>query len=208
MPSHHPTPTTYEYEERAFLTDESFLRIKQILDEKSARKTIDNKQSFFFVLPDVNVSIASSAKETKVKYKGGQLGKGNGFEEIEYTIDHHSLESATTLFTRLLKIKPQASFQFRINYVIDDLEVALKYTQMWGFHIEVECVYTASSTIEQQQRQQECYTKLKGFADNLGFRYITDEEMAIFTEECKQEKNRGEYTPEVFTERYGELFGL
>ena len=179
---------TYEYEERAFLSEEQFLKIKEKLDEFCVQKEIDNKHSFFFVLPDINVSVASSSKETKVKYKGGQLGKGNGFEEIEYNIERDSLLEAIKLFTKLLGLPPQESFQFRINYSLDDdIEIALKYTEMWGFHLEAERVYVASSESEKTLKQAESKDKLDHLASALGFRYITDQEMAVFTEQCKQE---------------------
>ena len=200
---------TYEYEERAFLSEEQFLKIKEKLDEFCVQKEIDNKHSFFFVLPDINVSVASSSKETKVKYKGGQLGKGNGFEEIEYNIERDSLPEAIKLFTKLLGLPPQESFQFRINYSLnDDIEIALKYTEMWGFHLEAERVYVASSESEKTLKQAESKDKLDHLASALGFRYITDQEMAVFTEQCKQEKKRGEYSNDEFRERYGGLFGI
>jgi|GEM_PF-784045 len=198
---------TYEYEERAFLSEEQFLKIKEKLDEICVQKEIDNKHSFFFVLPDVNISIASSHKETKVKYKGGQLGKGNGFEEIEYNIERDSLPEAIKLFTKLLGLPPQESFQFRINYSLDDdIEIALKYTEMWGFHLEAERVYVASSEAEKALKQAESKDKLDHLASTLGFSYITDQEMVVFTEQCKQEKKRGEYLNDEFRERYGELY--
>ena len=142
-----------------------------------------------------------------MKYKGGQLGKGNGFEEIEYNIERDSLPEAIKLFTKLLGLPPQESFQFRINYSLDDdIEIALNYTEMWGFHLEAERVYVASSEAEKALKQAESKDKLDHLASTLGFSYITDQEMVVFTEQCKQEKKRGEYLNDEFRERYGELY--
>lgn len=200
---------SYEYEERAFLSEGQFLTIKEKLDEICIQKEIDNKHSFFFVLPNINMSIADSRKETKIKYKGGQLGKGNGFEEIEYNIRRDSLPEAIKLFTRLFDLSPQESFQFRINYRLgDDVEIALKYTEMWGFHLEVERVYVASSDAEKSFRHAESKSKLEQLALTLGFSYITDAEMTIFTEQCRREKKRGEYSNDEFRKQHGVLFGL
>lgn len=49
------TQITYEYEERAFLDEADFLRIKNKLDAESLKATIDNKISYFYVLPDKNI---------------------------------------------------------------------------------------------------------------------------------------------------------
>lgn len=203
------TTTTYEYEERAFLDDKSFARIKQYLDNHSTQSTLDNKQSFFFVLPDVNVSIAASEKETKVKYKGGQLGRGNGFEEIEFIIQHDSLQDAIKLFSSFLSIKPQESYQFRINYTLDNsIEVALKYSEMWGFHMEVERIYVAKNEPRKAFEESQSKSILKSFADSLDFKYINDEQMKKFKKQCERGENRGTYSTISFKQKYGNLFGL
>ena len=201
--------STYEYEERTFLDEDSFLRIKDLLDKTADKKEIDNKQSFFYVLPDVNLSIAHSKKETKVKYKGGQLGKGNGFEEIEYRISEDSLEDAVALFTRLLGVLPQNSFQYRINYMLNDsIEIALKYTEMWGFHLEAEKTYTAKTTEKKLLKSVAAKESLAKLAEHLNIRYITDEEMSDFTIQCKKNIRRGDYSSTAFKNKYGSLFGL
>lgn len=76
------TATQYEYEERAFLSEEQFLSIKSNLDQLSSQPEIDNKTSYFFVLPDKNLSLASSLKSTVIKYKAGQLGLGKDLKRL------------------------------------------------------------------------------------------------------------------------------
>ena len=200
---------TYEYEERAFLTEESFSKIKASLDALAISSELDNKNSYFFVLPDVNVSIAASAKKTVVKYKGGQIGLGNGFEEYEFTIQPESLSEALKLFTALLGLEPQLSEQFRINYTLpDSIEVALKYTQTWGFHLEAEKVYTVRNEDEHAAEKQRAKDAIAKFADELDISYITDEEMKQFKIDSENGIVRGEYTPEDFSKKYTETFKL
>ncbi len=198
----------YEYEERALLEEEKFFAIKNKLDNSSAKRSIGNKQSFFFVLPDVNVSIADNPRETVIKYKGGQLGKGNGFREIELPIERNSLKEALDLFENLLEVEPQESFQFRIDYQLEDsVNIALKYTDMWGFHIEVEYVYQASA-IDKQKMSLIGKKKLDKVAEYLGITYISGDKMAKFKEQCAKNIKRGQYSPEVFKFKYGKLFGF
>lgn len=199
---------TYEYEERAFLSEDSFGKTKQYLDDNALSKQLDNKQSFFFVLPDVNISIAASSTDVKVKYKGGQLGNGNGFEEKEFYIVPESLRDAIAMFSSLLEVSPQESYQFRINYKFDNqIEVALKYTQMWGFHLEVERVYATDATNLEQEKALSAEL-LDDFANNLGISYITNKEMSEFKKQCERGQNRGNYSTKEFQGKYGKLFSL
>lgn len=192
---------TYEYEERAFLREEQFLRVKEKLDILSVKSEIDNKTSYFFVLPDINVSIASSQTKTVIKYKGGQLGLGNGFEEIEIPIDNSSLDDSITLFTALLKTKPQVSEQFRINYVLpDDVEVALKYTQTWGFHLEAEKTYEHVEDLK--DAKQQARDALSILAQELRVSYIDDKLMAVSKEAWARGEQFGTHTPDEFRQKY------
>jgi len=197
--------TQYEYEERAFLTEDQFLSVKKQLEQLATSRQIDNKTSYFFVLPDVNVSIASSAKKTVIKYKGGQLGLGNGFEEIEIPIASTSLNDAVKMLTTLLKVEPMLSEQFRINYQLPgDIEVALKYTQTWGFHMEVEKTYEHSSDLDTEKQQAK--KALDDLAQKLDISYIDDQTMDTSKKAWAAGKQFGEYTPEAFTQKYGTLF--
>lgn len=198
----------YEYEERAFLTEEKFFSIRNGLEEMATSRNLDNKQSYFYVLENVNVSIAVSKNGVKAKYKGGQLGNGNGFVEREFCIDPLSKTDAILFFKDLLKTEPQTSYQFRINYKLDDdIEVALKYTQTWGFHLEAERVYDADGTGVEHEAQKS-KNRLAKLSEALKISYISDQEMYVFKKECAEGKARGKYTDVEFREKYGRLFGL
>ena len=197
--------TQYEYEERAFLTEDQFPFVKEKLDTIATNKEVDNKMSYFFVLPDVNLSIASSTHKSVIKYKGGQLGLGNGFEELEIPIPHDSLKDSIRLFSTLLKIEPQFSEQFRINYDLKNgIEVALKYTQTWGFHLEIEKTYEHTTNLDDEK--QKAKQELDEIAAQLKISFIDDDTMHISKEAWAAGEQFGKYPPEAFQEKYGELF--
>jgi len=202
------TLRTYEYEERAFLDENDFLKVKAQLDGISLKISSDNKVSYFFVLPDKNVSIAVSPYKTVVKYKGGQLGNGgNGFEEHEFAIKPDELPESIDLFTSLLNLEPLKSEQFRINYILPgSIEVALKYTQTWGFHIEVEKLYKADDSEKNEVEKIQAKDEIDNVGNMLGIKYITDEEMKQFVDDIKAEKSKGSYSPDEFRQKYGQLF--
>lgn len=196
---------TYEYEERAFLAEAEFLPIKEKLDSLAAHREVDNKTSYFFVLPDINVSIASSPDKTVIKYKSGQLGLGNGFEEIEVPIEQSSLADCIKLFSILLKVEPRVSEQFRINYVLTSgIEIALKYTQTWGFHLEAEKTYEHAENLgDIEHRAKE---ELNTLSQDLGISYIDDETMDTSKKAWAAGEQFGPYSPDIFREKYGQLF--
>ena len=201
------TGHSYEYEERAFFEEKDLAHIKDTLAKLAKSQKSDNKTSYFFVLPDINVSVASSPAKTIVKYKGGQLGKSNGFVEHEFAIDPQGLPEALKLFSALLKLEPQISEQFRINYDMGDgVEVALKYTHMWGFHLEFEKVYQATDEAGKGRREGQAHAELTKLAEQLGVQFIDDATMAAFKEQCKQDINRGQYDPSAFRAKYGADF--
>lgn len=197
----------YEYEERAFLKEDQFLSIKDKLDANAISKQVDNKTSYFFVMPDINLSIAASTDRSVIKYKGGQLGLGNGFEELEIPITQEALQDSIRLFSALLKIEPQFSEQFRINYDLgNNVEVALKYTQTWGFHLEIEKTYEHTAEIynEKHKAKQELDT----IAADLGISFIDDEVMDQSKKAWAAGEQFGKYSPETFQDKYGHIFSI
>lgn len=198
---------TYEYEERAFLTEDQFVLVKETLDAMALSKKADNKTSYFFVLSDKNLSIASSPSKSVIKYKGGQLGLGNGFEELEIPIPHESVADSIRLFTTLLNIKPQFSEQFRINYDLgNDIEVALKYTQTWGFHLEIEKTYIHSASLEDEK--QKAKQELDQVAAQLQISFIDDDVINKSKQAWAVGEQFGQYSPEAFQEKYGQIFSV
>jgi hypothetical protein len=197
----------YEYEECAFLEEDQFLFIKASLDAIAVSKEIDNKSSYFFVLSDINLSIASSVGRTVIKYKGGQLGLGNGFEELEVPIPQTSLQDSIQLFSTLLGIKPQFSEQFRINYDLgNNIEMALKYTQTWGFHLEIEKLYQHTANLDEEK--QKAKHELDEIAKKLDISFINDKDMYTSKIAWAEGVKFGKYSAETFNKKYGKLFSI
>jgi adenylate cyclase class IV len=193
---------TYEYEERAFLTEEDFFRVKELLEKQSLTRALDNKLSYFFVLPKQNLSIAQSEKKCVIKYKHGTPGIGNGFSEFEIPVDTKDCEQTIGMFKLLLGIEPHLSEQFRINYVLkNNIEVALKYTETWGFHLEIEKTYSEDTDLPLAKQEVE------KIANELKIHLITDPEMKAFRANFDASgKPKGEYSSEQFRQKFGNLF--
>lgn len=193
---------TYEYEERAFLTEEDFLRVKDTLTKQSLSSSFDNKVSYFFVLPGQNLSIAKGEKKCVIKYKHGAVGVGNGFSEHEIPIDDYCCLQAVDMFKLLLGVEPQISEQFRINYTLaNDIEIALKYTLTWGFHLEIEKIYS------HEKDRSSAKKEVEDVANQLKIHLITDAEMKTFRDHFDSGGSpKGAYDSEQFRKKFGDLF--
>lgn len=198
---------TYEYEERAFIDESEFLPIKAKLEKIARKVTLDNKISYFYIFPDKNISIAASAEKTVVKYKAGKIGIGNGFEEHEFAIQPDHLSAALKFFSSVFQRESFPSEQFRINYELpDSIEVALKYTNAWGFHLEVEKVYFAEEDEDISAKKDQARDDVDAVSKKLGIEHISDAEMKVFLADCVAGKLRGYYSPDEFRKKYGKLF--
>ena len=194
----------YEYEERAFLTEEEFFRVKKVLESIAVSIELDNKVSYFFVLPEQNLSVAKSEKKCVIKYKHGSVGIGNGFTEYEIPVDEQYFQQTVDMLKMFCGITPQISEQFRINYILpNEIEVALKYTQTWGFHLEIEKIYTDEKDKALAKKEVE------ETANELKIHLITDTEMKEFRDNFDRSGTpKGEYDSVLFREKFEKLFIL
>lgn len=194
--------TSYEYEERSFLTEEDFFRIKKELEKITGSREVDNKVSYFFVLPGKNLSLAKSSKKSVIKYKGGEVGVNNGFEEYEISIPEENFMELVDLFKNLLGTTPQVSEQFRINYKLSGgVEVALKYTETWSFHLEVEKV------VFKEEDLNAAKDEINKLARILKINFLTEKEIMDFRQRIDSGgKPRGIYSPSDFKEKFGREF--
>lgn len=199
-------PITREHERFAFLEEESYDRVSAYLNEHAEDLGPDNKTSYFFVLPDINISVAVTEQKAVLKYKGGQIGKGIGFEELEIGLaSREEAEKTVRLLQVLTQLDPQVSRQIRHNYQLDEIELALKYTETWGFHLELEKIYEATDE-ELKAAATEADSQIVSVAGRLGIQLATNADLLEFTQAWERNKQpRGTYTAEEVFKLYGTL---
>ena len=192
-----------EHERIAFLDQESYNHSTKHLVKSGAKLEDDDKTSHFFVLEDVNLSIARTQHDARIKLKAGQIGKGTGFDEIEVPLANpESADEAVDIFRVLTSLEPQKSEQFRYNVDYNGVTISLKYTETWGFHMELEVLHEG-----EDGSSEDADAKIQAVADELGVQVATDEELIKFREQWEATKQpRGEYTPEQFRKIRDALF--
>jgi len=173
-----------EIELRALLDKKAHKRVKKFLDQKAIDLGEDDKDVYFFLLPDKIVKVVDniSQKTAKIVIKLNRLGRGRSdFEEIEIPINPADFEKAVRLFSALPFEQIQNSYQKRHNYKYQGVDLALKHSESWGYHIELEIIV---NNLSQKDQAEE---KIRKVAQKLGVKVLTEKELAEFARKIDQE---------------------
>ena len=147
----------------------------------------DDKDVYFFLFPDKLLKTVhnTSKKTAKIVLKLNKIGKGNDFEETEVSIAQQDFDKATKLFIKIHAGEYMHSFQKRHNYLYGGVELALKWSEAWGHHLELEVV------VSDVARKEEMEKKIAIVAKELGVYIMTDQELLEFTQAAEVEyKNK------------------
>lgn len=174
-----------EIEYRALLTKKKYEKLQQFLNTNAKKLGQDDKDVYFFILPDKLLKIANniSKKTAEIVIKLNKIGRGTDFEEIEIPISQKNINDAVKIFD-LLNITDNImhSFQKRCNYLYKDVEVALKYSDIWKYHIELEIVINKKS----KRQSVIAENKIKNIANELNIKLMSDKEPAEFTKKAEE----------------------
>ena len=171
-----------EIEFRAIFGKKDFDRIKEYLDRNAENIGEDDKDVFFFIMPDKLLKVVDniSKNNAKLVLKINKIGKGSDFKEIEIPIEREYVNDFVKILTKLgFTDNIMHSFQKRQNYIYKDVEVALKYSEVWGHHLELEVMITYKKKKEQAEE------KIKKAANDLNIKLMTDKELAKFTRKAE-----------------------
>lgn len=185
---------TIEIEYRALLTEKQFLELRSFLNNKAELLENDNKDTLFYIWNDKVIKVVQNAESlaTKMVLKPGRIGEQSHFEETELKLDPSMFDMAKKFCEQLVPEKVMRSFQFRTNYMYKNVEIALKYTETWGFHIELEIM--VESVDQKDQVEQE----IKSVANELKLHLLDDAELSKLTAELESGVVYGKYSDEAF----------
>ena len=172
-----------EIEFRSIFDENRYLELKEFLDKNAQNLGEDDKDVFFFIMPDKLVKVVNniSKNNAKLVLKLNKIGKGSDFEEIEIPILQANFNEMVKLFINIgVTNNIMQSFQKRHNYFYKEVELALKYSDIWGYHLELEIVVNDINEKEEAER------KIKKIANELGVRLMTDRELIEFTKNAEE----------------------
>jgi len=140
-----------EIEFRALLTKDKYDNLKDFLNTNSKNLGEDNKDVYFFILPDKLVKIVNN-----ISKKSEILTLLNFTDNIMHF------------------------YQKRHNYLYKGVEIALKYSDIWGYHAELEIV------IDDKSKKSKAESKIKKIANELNIKLMSNKKLIKFTKRAEQ----------------------
>ncbi|MFI7357537.1 CYTH domain-containing protein [Streptomyces avidinii] len=155
----------------------------------------DDKHIYFYVLPDqlLKVTDNTATGTAKITLKGSKIGQGSAFAETEFAIAPADVSAAVKVFNSLgFEPAMHEAFNFRHNYRFDGVEIAVKWSEAWGYHAEFELLLDDGAS---DAARDEAAAKIMDVAAELGITLMTEQELADFTaafEAAEQERKERE----------------
>jgi len=173
-----------EVEFRSRFDEVKYKELERFFKEKAKNLGEDNKNVFFFILPDKLLKVVDnvSQKTAKIVLKLNKIGQGSDFEEIEIPISSSEVTKAVKIFSSLnLDADLMESFQKRHNYLYKGVEAALKYSEHWGYHLELEVL------IDNFSQKETAEARIRQIAQELDVHLMTDQELKEFTQRAEDD---------------------
>lgn len=182
-------PRNIEIELRSMFDKTTYNRLKEFFTKNAKDLGQDDKDVFFFLIPDKLLKVVNnlSKKTAKIVLKLNRIGHGSDFDETEIPIDPADCHKAVDMFTQLGFNHIQNTFQKRHNYLYKGVELALKYSNTWGYHLELEIV------ISDINQKDEAERKIRKIAEELDIHILSDKELAVFTKKVNSDYIKGKY---------------
>lgn len=168
-----------EIEFRAKITKEKYDSVNQFLIQNAEDLGEDNKDTLFYVLPDKLFKVVNETSKNKAKIvlKDNRIGNGNNFREWEVRIDPSEYEKTIDMFNHMnFPGKSMRAWQERHNYLYKGVEIAVKYSEYWEHHVEMEIV------VDDINKKEKAEEQIHKVADELEIKLMTDEEIKAFIE--------------------------
>ena len=178
-----------EVELRSVFDEATHKRLKEYLAKTAKNLGEDDKDVFFFLFPDKLLKVVNniSKKTAKIVLKLNRIGKGSTFDENEIPIAPDDCQKAVDMFLHLGFKNMQHTFQKRHNYLYKGVELALKYSETWGYHLELEIV------IHDEAQKQEAVNKIAEVGNELGVHLLSDDELTELTKKIDSGFKGGSY---------------
>jgi adenylate cyclase class IV len=171
-----------EVEFRARFSKNKYSDLARFLGKNAKNLGADDKRIWFFVMPDklLKVTHNITLQSGKITLKLTKIGKGSHFEEIEFPIAKAAILPAVNLFVKLGYSYLFEPTILRHNYLYKGVELALKYSKTWGYHLELEIL------IGSLKEKAKAEKKIISVAKMLGVETMSEKELWGFTQKIEK----------------------
>lgn len=175
----------YEIEHRALLTEEGYKALAEKLDREAKLLGADDKEVSYFIFPDKLLKVVRNiSKNTgKLSLKLNTLGTGSSFQEFEVPFPEESFETVKNICNNISTPEQVINgTQKRTNYEYQGVEIALKWSEDWGYHAEFEIM------VSDPAEKGAADARIVAVAKELSVPLMTDEEVAAFLAKVRSSK--------------------
>ncbi len=165
-----------EVEKIALLENETYHG--QLLDRLASLKAKDlgenNTESIFYLGGNYHLKVSKLTSKNKAKIALKQSQYGDEFShEFEVHFAAEDAASAEKIMDVLLADKPKVpTTQKRHDFLLDTVEIAVKYSDDWGYHVELEKLVESEADIAL------ALNEIKSIAEKLFISVLSKEEAA------------------------------
>ncbi|MFJ3214796.1 hypothetical protein ACIPLC_02560 [Kitasatospora sp. NPDC086801] len=184
-----------EIEMRARFDKETHAQLMDRLRKDGEDLGDDAKHIYFYVLPEqlLKVTDNTAAGTAKITLKGSRIGQGAAFPETEFAIAREDVPAAVKVFNALgFEGAMHEAFNFRHNFRYQGVEIALKWSEAWGYHAEFEVLLDDGAS---DAARDEASAQIIDAAAELGVTLMSEQELADFAaafEAAEQERKTRE----------------
>lgn len=173
----------FEIEYRAKFDQKKYDELRAFLDKNAKSLGEDNKDCYYYIFEDKLLKVVSntSQKTAKISLKLNRIGQGAVFPEMEFYFRPDQFDVARRVFDSLkLPAKVMHGPQERINYSYEECEIALKWSDAWGYHLEIEQV------VGDRDKQVAVEIHIHEVAKKLGVHLMDEDELREFTHRAEE----------------------
>lgn len=168
-----------EVEIRGVLSREDYDTLLDKLGRISETRQEDDRETIFFMIPGKTLKVTKKLGKgvAKIALKVGDFVEGKHQIEHEVEIKGDDYEEMISIFKELGFNDIQLTSQKRTNFSYKGCEVALKWSEDWGYHFEID------KTISEGEDKAEARKEALGLVEELGVKVFSDDE---FREFCRR----------------------
>lgn len=171
-----------EIEKRGFLTEEKYNHLIDFLSKNGESLGQDDKDVVYYIYTDKLLKAVHnlSKKNAKISLKMNKIGEGSVFPETEVIFPEEDFQKIKYILDVISKPdKVMNGIQKRINFIYKGCEFAIKWSEEWQYHFEVEKVVSDETQVESAEKE------LHMVAEELGIEIMTEDELKEFTKKAE-----------------------
>jgi len=177
-----------EVEKRGLLNER---RYHEVLDRLRQLEAVDkgevSTESIFYLSNRWQLKIQRSTpgRAAKIAWKSGGNDGAESRRELELAISHDNFDAANELMRQVLPgVSVFPTHQRRHDFTLNTVQVALKYSPDWDYHIEIEAL------VNDESRVPVALEAIQNLADTLGITLLSPEEEQKFVAQRIQERKK------------------